>query len=323
MFKIGNYVFIPSPYAKNSKIEYVGANMITLSGKKIFQPSYYRHNIELSCIIWKPMPTFLYSLMIDGTFIACDNNNFYIWNNDSKILSKYNKNFINISQKNINILNFIDITCSDDYVFLLEKISAYNYKLYYLLKDLSGQVLYTNFTTNNLFEIKSITFQNGKLYFLATNNYIYEYDFLTGFWVQKTLLPVVAGGYITITSYLKDFVVVSSYWLEDFIIYFYDIYNFNLLDKEVFNYARLINSLCYCDNLGFVFVDISKKAIVTRKQSVNCEVWLLENELNKDKVLMIDEYGRNVQFVVENYSINRIKEFYDGVEINIQGFYIE
>lgn len=142
-FKYGNYEFKRNPSSFDRDLSYVGDNPVTLSGRVIIQPSFYKVKSTIDSVFWQPSERILETVNINDDVICYNSNCFYTYNLITNELRCYDKNFCFIKSINLSPLGIVavnGITCLGDYVYLNIKNNNNDYMFYKINKNFDGSV---------------------------------------------------------------------------------------------------------------------------------------------------------------------------------------
>jgi hypothetical protein len=320
MYKLGDYIFTIAPNKRQDEVEYVGADVITLSGRQIFQPSYYKKNLNLSSIIWQPMPKTLSSTPLSVDFIGMDTNNIFMLTINNKLLQVFNYNFVLLNQLTltVDLTGCVGIGVGADYFYIL---TAPNSIILYIFNKNNLALVETR-TLSFINSVQCFTAVGDKIYIIDGSNNIVLYDVIQATSSLVGRLPFVVGGYQCITYQQQGFFLVTNFFVNKSTWYVFDVQKLYLVDTFVFNDQNKGIFLGFIDKNNVYFYDTSKYLWKIYLNLVECDLFLLKKALSYGSVNLVDNYNRTIKFNIDNMEIKRLSNLFKAYEVNLTGFTI-
>ncbi len=317
MYRLGDYVFTIAPSGQQDNVEYVGADMIALSGRPIFQPSYYKKNISLTSTLWQPMTKFLSSISLPADFLGIGTDNVFMLTIENKLLQVFNFNFALLKQLtlNVDLTGCVGIGAGADYFYIL---TAPNNIILYIFNKNNLSLLETR-TLSFINSVQCFTAVEDKIYLIDGDNNIISYSVVQKSSTLLGQLPFVIGGYQSIAYQPQGFFLVTNFFVDTATWYIYDFQVKTLIDTLIFDEHKNGIFLGFIDKNTAYFYDNYKNLWKLFLNLVECDLYLLKKALSYGSVNLTDNYNRTIRFNIDNIEIRRLLNLFRAYEVNLTG----
>lgn len=307
-WQLGSYTFVINPNKYGESGSYIGDNAVTLDGTLISQPTVVEEQYNFSSTLYQGMPRILSQVSVpNGSGIEIMSGNYYILNNNTKNIDKYNSNLALLSSTALSSTN----TGQNYTSFDVDPSGNF-----YAVEDLiGGQYLHTVTSSSKTFKtisnvsgvVKGIKYDSGNLWLITDKYILYQTD--TNFnIINQVTLPYIDPAYLG----YKGMTIIGNYLVLVFnssdITGVYHIDKSTGIIANAFslpNYTQILD-VAY-DGQNFVFItNLSSQLVYTNGNTLLADVYTIESNIrNNGYLYMIDDMGVNRKVTVSNYSIDR------------------
>ncbi|MGE4412478.1 MAG: hypothetical protein AB7E45_02115 [Candidatus Caldatribacteriota bacterium] len=320
-WKYGNYTFISNPSTAEEEVSFIGDIIRTSSGRLIIQPTTYVRNLSLESLFYQAHDSLQerYYLASSYISIAVSGTSIFLLRS-SGVIDRYNYNMVYLSSLSPTISGIpIALTYDGVSLWLCAEQSSTQYTLYEVSPvdgSISKTFVYTdvparavglgylgNFPYGYLVKLRndgiveSINPSDGRI--VAYHQDIAKYTFTS-----------LAGGNcdVDIMYVIKDGNKVLIYNVSDDRV-------IDIIDLVLNTFSYL--SIC---NFNDYFLLIPSSVNEVHRYFLNTvvkDVYNLEKQVASGRVSMIDEYGNNMQVIVNDYNISRREGLYKAYNIDL------
>lgn len=305
-WQLGNYTFTINPNKYGEGYNYVGDNAVTLDGTVISMPTYVQEQFNFSSTLYQGNPRLLNQVsMPNATGIKLLSGNYYVANNNTKKIDKYNSNFSLTTSYNTGI--------SSGNILALD--IAPNGTMY-ALDDLSSQQLHTitsvsgntsKSISNIANKVEGIKYDNSNLWMVDKDGILYQTDMNFNINMEVTL-PYIDPEYIG----YRGMEIVGDYLVVTFNSS--DVNGAYHIDRTTGSIANAfevptnpnIYDITY-DGKNFVFLTSNNQLVYTNGNTLLADIYTIENNIrNNGYLYMTDDMGVQKMVTVTNYTIDRV-----------------
>lgn len=311
-WKYGNYVFNIDPSDSEESIELIGDNIVTSSGRPIIQPTTYKTTRSISSIFYQPSTRKIYIKNIShNNIVSLDyiNEEYYLALSDGRIVIT-NRNFKNdffitpTIESDIRGITFDSVT-----IWLLTQLDNISHKLY-AISPVDGiiekEYIYNGYVSGLVYLGE---YPYGLLYIQNSDGVINEINPTDGSLLNTySFLKSLGSNFMGATRFKNYY--ITTYNNQNIVFT-----NFNeVIDQEKIN-SDVIKDLVSIYNNNYLIITNTYDHY--RINSVNLDLYELEQEIKKGQITLEDYFGKQEKVSIQQYNYQRINELYKAYSVRL------
>jgi hypothetical protein len=316
-FKYGNYTFAHNPTQADKDITAINDNVMTLSGRVIAQPTFFKNSSTITSTFYQPRDLQLLPYLCTDNVICFNQttNQFYTYNLASQVIKIYNANFLYISSINCSSLALTsvdDITSMNNSIYLSASNLRYGRQMYVV--PISTKIL----SAGNSIAIIVMALAND-------GNNVYILDNQGNVWIWHTGSLVFVFNLNTTTTgleYSNGFFFTVSPGTNIMNVIGNDIrFGYQVIDGIYLSPTlnKTVESLCFKNSNILYYIDSSYNSVKGMSiNTVNQDIFNLSQQVKSGIVSLSDQYGRTNNVVATEIDIKRLDKLVKSYQVTLK-----